>query len=64
MTAAAFSVSKQEVKAEAIPVITDSTQPGHTFNFQEYLSHLNTKSLGRIVFYADIVTSTMSLFDG
>lgn len=52
-----------EVKVDCIPVLT-SKVPSESFNTEEYFHNLKTQTLGQVLFYTDVVTSTMSIFDG
>ena len=51
---------------DKVPVITEPTQSDLNdcdFNMETYSQFLNTQVLGQVVFYANVVTTTMKLFD-
>ena len=48
---------------DMLPVYTDHSGP-LAFDIQSYWNHLATDVLGQVVMYADVVNSTMRLFDG
>ncbi|XP_012945082.1 biotin--protein ligase [Aplysia californica] len=49
-----------------LPVVTDADSKVDTafFDMQTYWRHLGTSWMGQIVFYTDVITSTMTVFDG
>lgn len=58
---------------EAIPKATEKTLPvvsgeenakAVSFDWEKYQKHLQTKVLGQMVFYTDVITSTQAVFDG
>ncbi|XP_078375574.1 biotin--protein ligase-like [Oculina patagonica] len=58
---------------ETIPKTTDKTSPvvsgeddikDVSFDWKKYQDHLQTKVLGQMVFYTDVITSTQTVFDG
>ena len=53
-----------EITSDLIPVVTSPVTGDYKFNLEEYEQNLKTDVLGRVVLYADVVTSTMSVFDG
>jgi hypothetical protein len=53
-----------KVTSTVLPVITDKMEELKFFNIDEYWENLTTAKLGNIVFYADVVPSTMPLLDG
>lgn len=58
---------------ETIPKTTEKTSPvvsgeddikDVSFDWKKYQDHLQTKVLGQMVFYTDVITSTQTVFDG
>jgi len=47
-----------------LPHPTEGELSGLPFNVTEYLSHLQTKTLGRTVIYSPVISSTQTLFTG
>ncbi|CAG5120576.1 unnamed protein product [Candidula unifasciata] len=60
------SPTQAESTPTLLPVVTDFEYDAHTeyFNPQTYWKHLNTLTLGQVLFYTDVITSTMPVFDG
>ncbi|XP_059866307.1 biotin--protein ligase [Delphinus delphis] len=57
--------SEIEVTPSAIPVVTDiETFSSENFNFEIYQQNLQTKKLGKVILFAEVTTTTMSLLDG
>ena len=57
---------REPVSGDLLPVITDynsTTTESVTFSFDEYSKNLNTKVLGNVLFYAEVIKSTMDVFD-
>lgn len=46
-----------------LPVFINSDYHATAFDFETYFSHLNTKTIGEAVMYAETVTTTMHLID-
>ncbi|XP_022408688.1 biotin--protein ligase isoform X3 [Delphinapterus leucas] len=54
-----------EITPSAIPVVTDiETFSSENFNFEIYQQNLQTKKLGKVILFAEVTTTTMSLLDG
>ena len=48
-----------------LPVITGvEDDQAISFDWTTYQEHLQTKVLGHVVFYTDVITSTQTVFDG
>ena len=48
-----------------LPVITGAEDlQAISFDWTKYQEHLQTKVLGHMVFYSDVITSTQAVFDG
>ena len=47
-----------------LPVITDSMVSADKFDMQLYKKHLSAKLLGHVVFYTEVINTTMNLFEG
>ena len=48
-----------------LPVITGvEDYQAISFDWTKYKEHLQTKVLGHVVFYTDVITSTQTVFDG
>ena len=45
-------------------VETKPTLKGHQFDFEVYKACLKTQVLGNTIIYADVLSSTMNIFDG
>ncbi|BFZ09694.1 hypothetical protein BsWGS_12734 [Bradybaena similaris] len=60
------SSTPKEATSTLLPVVTDLEYDTHTeyFNPQAYWRHLDTHTLGQLLFYTDVITSTMPVFDG
>ncbi|XP_029070661.1 biotin--protein ligase isoform X2 [Monodon monoceros] len=57
--------SEIEITPSAIPVVTDiETFSSENFNFEIYQQNLQTKKLGKVILFAEVTTTTMSLLDG
>ncbi|CAN9501495.1 unnamed protein product [Ophioblennius macclurei] len=52
-----------ELPHGTVPLLTDSPNPAQ-FNMETYRKNLKTKVLGRVLLYAEAVTSTMDLLEG
>jgi len=52
------------VGSGVLPVITDSTVVADKFNMELYKHHLSARLLGHVVFYAEVINTTMNLFEG
>ena len=58
---------------ETVPKATEKTLPvisgeddieAVSFDWKKYQDQLQTKVLGHVVFYTDVITSTQEVFDG
>ena len=51
---------------DLLPVVTDAPCDTDTafFDLREYWRSLESRSLGQVVFYTDVITTTMTVFDG
>ncbi|XP_073928774.1 biotin--protein ligase isoform X3 [Castor canadensis] len=57
--------SETEVTPSSIPVVTDTEVfSSEHFNLQIYRQNLRTKQLGKIILFAEVTPTTMSLLDG
>ncbi|XP_058920036.1 biotin--protein ligase [Kogia breviceps] len=57
--------SEIEITPSAIPVVTDiETFSSENFNFEIYQQNLQTKKLGKVILFAEVTPTTMSLLDG
>ncbi|KAH9508968.1 hypothetical protein Btru_048417 [Bulinus truncatus] len=55
-----------EASPSLLPVVTgvDCDVPTQFFQLSEYWQNLRTSVLGQVVFYTDVITTTMTVFDG
>jgi len=56
--------SSLNVTSSTIPVLTEAKDCKSTFDYALYKANLKTKVLGNTMLYADVVTTTMNLFEG
>uniref|UniRef100_A0A8D1G5K2 BPL/LPL catalytic domain-containing protein n=2 Tax=Sus scrofa TaxID=9823 RepID=A0A8D1G5K2_PIG len=57
--------SEVDITPSAIPVVTDTAAfSSENFNFEIYRQNLQTKKLGKIILFAEVTSTTMSLLDG
>lgn len=57
------SLSAVNITNSVIPVITDAQRISILFDFTVYKANLKTKLIGNIMFYADVITTTMNLIE-
>lgn len=57
--------SEIEITPAAIPVVTDvEAFSSENFNLDIYRQNLQTKQLGKVILFAEVTPTTMSLLDG
>lgn len=56
--------SSLNITSSSIPVLTEAKNCKALFNYALYKANLKTKVLGNTMLYADVVTTTMNLFEG
>ncbi|XP_070323069.1 biotin--protein ligase isoform X3 [Odocoileus virginianus] len=57
--------SEIEITPSAIPVVTDMESfSSENFNFEIYQQNLQTRKLGKVILFAEVTPTTMSLLDG
>jgi len=54
----------KDLGSDRVAVMTSPDVKDHHFTFAQYTDNLKTKTLGKVVMYADVVSSTMDMFDG
>ena len=53
-----------ETTSANVPVVTSPNPGDYHFNLEQYEKNLQTEVLGQVILYADVVTSTMTMFEG
>ncbi|XP_067653494.1 biotin--protein ligase-like [Haliotis asinina] len=61
---AATDVHNVTVSGSHLPVTTSGSQKHKYFNEEVYWKNLKTSCLGQVVLYADVIPTTMALFEG
>ena len=57
--------SEIEITPSTIPVVTDMESfSSENFNFEIYRQNLQTRKLGKVILFAEVTPTTMSLLDG
>lgn len=57
--------SEIEITPSAIPVVTDTESfSSENFDFEIYRQNLKTRKLGKVILFAEVTPTTMSLLDG
>lgn len=57
--------SETEITPSTIPVVTDVEGfSSENFNLEIYRQNLQTRQLGKVILFAEVTASTMSLLDG
>lgn len=57
------SLSAINVTNSVIPIITDAQRISILFDFAVYKANLKTKLIGNVMFYADVIATTMNLIE-
>lgn len=52
------------VSSGILPVIIDSVVTADKFDLEQYKHHLSAKLFGHVVFYTEVINTTMNLFEG
>ncbi|XP_031220339.1 biotin--protein ligase isoform X1 [Mastomys coucha] len=56
--------SEAEITPSSIPVVTDPAFSSEHFNLETYRQNLQTTRLGKVILFAEVTSTTMSLLDG
>lgn len=57
--------SEIEITPSTIPVVTDTESfSSENFDFEIYRQNLKTRKLGKVILFAEVTPTTMSLLDG